>query len=149
MSAPRQPLNPIEQNELLQELTTLLVPALPEGWGQLVIEYRLLGRHVAGAVGVRNAGGPLVAWEPPTEAWRFLSRLRTGMYQPGVGTWFSARFTIDPPDQFSISYNWQNEPEWGASPPPPEAYQEELRRFPRGENNIPAWLQAHLGATGN
>lgn len=146
MTAPRQPLTPIEQNELLQDITARLLQVLPPGWHQLIIEYQVIGAHIDVAVGVRSPDGVLQLWNPPAEVWRLFARLRKGMYRDGVGTWFAARFSIDPPDTFSINYNWQNEPAWG-SPPPSEAYPVELSRFPRTEDNIPPWFRTHLAGT--
>ncbi|KAA2247666.1 hypothetical protein F0L68_40100 [Solihabitans fulvus] len=148
MTAPRQPLNPVEQRALLDELTLLLLDALPAGWQQLVIEYKAIGRHIDVGVGVRTPDRGMQVWEPPTEAWRLLARLRKGMYGEGLGTWFSARYGIDAPDTFTIDYNWRNEPVWAPAPPPAEAYTDELRRFPRTDENIPDWFRAKLPADG-
>jgi hypothetical protein len=138
---------PVEQNELLGEITKMVVDHLPPGWQQVMIDYRVVGRNIDVAVGVRDESGTFQLWDPPPEVWRLFARLRKGMYQEGRGTWFSARLIIDPPPTFSIKYNWENEPDFQ---PYPEAadFAVEQRRFPRTEENMPEWFRQRLAAAG-
>jgi hypothetical protein len=139
MTAPRQPLDPVEEHELLQQITSELLGTLPPGWRQFVMDFKAIGRHIDGSANVRTSDGVLRWFHPPATVGRLLQDLRRGMYRDGVGTWSSARYSIAPQSQFSIDFNYEDEPDW-SSPPPPESYAEELRRFPRTEDNIPSWF---------
>jgi hypothetical protein len=66
------------------------------------------------------------------------------MYREGRGTWFNARYQLDRPSSYNLDFD-RDEPRW-QSPPPPQAYQDELRFFPRSEENTPEWLQRRVGA---
>jgi hypothetical protein len=140
-------LDPVEQNELLGDITLQVVEALPPGWRELAIDYRAVGRNIDVAVGLLDANGTRQIWNPPTEVWQAFQRLRGGMYQEGEGTWFSARLIIEPPSRFSIQYNWQNEPAFDPYPPPAE-FALEQERFPRTEAFMPPWYREHLAAAG-
>ncbi|MEU5851112.1 hypothetical protein [Saccharopolyspora shandongensis] len=143
MTSPSQ-LTPAEQNELLGDLTKVLISALPSGWQQLIVDYRQIGRHIDIGVGVRKSpDGELELWDPPQETWTYVQRLRHGMYAEGKGTWFSARFTIEPPDTYRVQYNYWDLPAWGQAPV--EEFRVDLRRYPRTEDNMPVWFQMQLG----
>lgn len=136
-------LTPEQQNDLLDDLTILLTEALPAGWQQLIIDYSQVGRHIDIGVGVRMPDGTLQLWDPPQETWPFFQKLRHGMYTEGRGTWFSTRYTIDPPDTFQIQYNYLDLPNWG--PAPAEEFAVDLERYPRTEDNMPSWFRLQLG----
>ncbi|WP_199433275.1 hypothetical protein [Qaidamihabitans albus] len=137
------PMTPPEQNELLGEITTLLVDHLPEGWRRLVMDYLVVGRHVNVAAGVRMADGSTRRWSPPKESARLFSSLRSGMYVEGRGTWYSLELIVDPPATYSVRYNWDDEPGF-RSAPDPEHFRLDQERFPRDEENMPAWFRDRL-----
>ncbi|MEV6897296.1 hypothetical protein [Amycolatopsis sp. NPDC051372] len=141
-------LDPIQQNELLGEITTAVVEALPPGWQQVMIDYRMVGRNVDVAVGVKDPSGTFRPWDPPVDVWKMFQRLRGGMYTEGEGTWFSARFGIEPPSRFTIQYNWRNEPDFDPYPAA-EQFAIEQERFPRAEEFMPDWFRERLAAAGN
>src|SRR5689334_3526680 len=60
------------------------------------------------------------------------------MYRDGRGTWFNAKYQLDHPSSYNLEYN-RDEPRWHLAPPP-QAYSDELRMFPRSEENVPEWL---------
>ncbi|MGW4487020.1 hypothetical protein ACWEOE_24620 [Amycolatopsis sp. NPDC004368] len=141
-------LDPTQQNELLGEITTAVVEAVPAGWQQVMIDFRMVGRNVDAAVGVKDPSGTFRPWDPPVDVWKLFQRLRGGMYTEGEGTWFSARFGIEPPSRFTIQYNWRNEPDFDPYPPA-EQFAIEQERFPRTEEFMPDWFRARLAAAGN
>jgi hypothetical protein len=141
------PLSPAEQNRLLGEITTLLVQALPPGWQQLVMDYAAVGRYVEVATGVRMADGSARQWSPPKTTARLFSELRHGMYVEGRGTWYSLELIIDPPDTYSVKYNWDEEPKF-RSAPAPEQFRLDQERYPRTEESMPPWLRQRLSAAG-
>lgn len=140
-------LDPVQQNELLGTITTAVVEALPPGWCRVMIDYRMVGRTVDVAVGVEDTGGTYRRWEPPVDVWKMFQRLRGGMYRDGEGTWFSARFGIEPPTRFTIQYNWRNEPDFDPYPAA-EQFAIEQERFPRAEEYMPEWFRQRLVAVG-
>lgn len=136
----RLQLGPAEQKELLEGLTALCRKELPEDWQQLIMDYRQVGDHVDVATGLRQPDGGFLVWEPSENVWRFFQVLRHGMYTEGCGTWFSMRFVLDRPHEFRVTYNYGVLPHWRRSPPPPEAFALDLRRYPRTPDSIPAWF---------
>lgn len=140
-------LDPVQQNELLGTITTAVVEALPPGWCRVMIDYRMVGRTVDVAVGVEDTGGTYRRWDPPVDVWKMFQRLRGGMYRDGEGTWFSARFGIEPPARFTIQYNWRNEPDFDPYPAA-EQFAIEQERFPRAEEYMPEWFRERLVAAG-
>lgn len=145
-SASSAPLNPIEQNELLEEITLLLVHTLPPAYQECVALHRGVGSHSETLAQVRRASGPGLPslWTPPPALGELFARLRSGMYAPDLGTWFTAKFRLTFPFRYDIQYDRDNEPNW-RTPPPPTTYAEDLRAFPRTPGNTPSWLRERAG----
>ncbi|MGC7093315.1 hypothetical protein ACPZ19_01490 [Amycolatopsis lurida] len=76
-----------------------------------------------------------------------LAKLRALRYQPGRGTWFSARISMNPPGQIFFDYNNDHEPVL-TRPMAPAHYAEDLRVFPRDPGHVPAWLRAKPATEG-
>jgi hypothetical protein len=138
-------LSPQEQSDLLGEITLMLVPGLPEGWQQLMIDYSVVGRTSDAGIGVKDPSGQFRHWQPPTEVWRLFARLRKGTYQDGRGVWFGCRLTIDPPTRFTIQYNWDIEPRF-PNYPSAEDFLLEEKRYPRTREAMPEWYARRLDA---
>ncbi|TDD87121.1 hypothetical protein [Actinomadura rubrisoli] len=136
-------LDPVQQHDLLTEITRQITEALPHGWRELMIDYRHLGRHIDVATGLTGADGAMTVWDPPAEVWRMFQRLRGGMYVENEGTWFSCRYGVEPPGKFRIQYNIRNEPDFPA-PPSPEEFAVEQERFPRTPPYQPPWFKEAL-----
>jgi hypothetical protein len=136
-------LNPVQQNELLGELTVIVVAAQPPGWRGVVIDYHHLGKHTDGVAGALDPSGTYRYWNPPPKVWQMLQRLRAGMYREGEGTWFSARLKIEPPYRFTVEYNWRNKPTFQTWPTP-DQFTLDLERFPRGDAYVPPWFRESL-----
>lgn len=85
--------------------------------------------------------------EMPMEIRRAFVDMRELLYEPGLGTWFSVRFVMDPPDYYRVSFNFDVDPVWDP-PVAPEVYAKDLEAFPRSEENTPAWLRAKLNPEG-
>lgn len=136
-------LNPVEQNDLLQQITLLLTHTLPPGWGECTVVHRSLGRHTEtlGQLSLVTGPGLPAPFDVPAALGELFERLRAGMYAPGLGTWFTATFTLTFPFSYDVRYDREGEPRWQAAPPP-DAAEAELRRFPRDAEHVPAWLAA-------
>jgi hypothetical protein len=134
--------------DLIQELGIALLDLAPEqGWRRIdLVSSMTVPAQDLGLTVIMNDGStPTI--NPPVELNRTLAKIRTMMYQPGKGTWFSARFSIDPPASIHYNYNFDHEPVL-TPPMEPAHYAEDLKMFPRDADHIPAWLARKLEAAG-
>ena len=143
MSQPT-PLNPVEQDALVKQIGLALMKAAPQEWEQVRAYYRAAGRYFELSAEVTDQDGQSRAWTPPADTASLFARLRAGMYREGRGTWFNARYQLDRPSSYNLDFD-RDEPTW-QNPPPPMAYTDEMRFFPRTDENVPEWLGARLQA---
>ncbi|ATE54116.1 hypothetical protein [Actinosynnema pretiosum] len=143
--AKRQKLNPLQQREILDEVTGMVLDALPQDWDYLELQHHQVGNHLSLAVGLRVAGGGGREWNPSDQIWYLFQDLRSGMYSEGQGTWFSLLYRLERPGRCSVSYEWEQEPAFSAAPPPDEI-DLELRRFPRDPEYVPDWFRVRSSA---
>jgi hypothetical protein len=136
-------LNPVQQEELLGEMTAVMVAAQPPDWREVLIDYHHLGKHTDGVAGALDPGGTYRLWNPPPVVWQMFQRLRGGMYREGEGTWFSARMKIERPARFTVRYSWRERPSFPTWPTP-DQFVLELERFPRGDAYLPPWFRENL-----
>ncbi|WP_131736227.1 ferredoxin [Actinomadura roseirufa] len=135
-----RPLDPAEQNHLLDGITLLLTHTLPAGWEQATVQYAGLGSRTETRLQYKHLAQQFpTRIEPPAELEELFTALRSGMYSPGTGTWFTAVFTLDFPFTYNITYERQAEPDLSA-PPPASVYEKELEAFPRDPEHTPSWL---------
>ena len=136
-------ISPEEQEQIARRIGVLLLQAAPEDWQQITVEYRATGeyRDLLGEVAAQDGGTE--PWEPPEELWGIFEHLREGMYRPEVGTWLSALYVVERPSSYRIDINFDAEPQW-QQPLPRAAYVDELRRYPRTEDNVPDWMREKL-----
>ncbi|TWP44909.1 DUF4237 domain-containing protein [Lentzea tibetensis] len=142
MSEPK-PLNPTEQDALVKQIGLTLMRAAPEDWRQVVAEYRATGRYFELAAELKLADGSVHGWAPPQDVAALFARLRAGMHREGRGSWSNARYQLDHPSSYNLDFD-RAEPKW-QTPPPQQAYVDEMRFFPRVEENVPDWLRRRLG----
>ncbi|ANZ37712.1 hypothetical protein BBK82_18275 [Lentzea guizhouensis] len=141
MSEPK-PLNPTEQDALVKQIGLTLMRAAPEDWRRVVAEYRATGRYFELAAELHIADGSSHAWAPPREVAQLFARLRAGMHREGRGSWSNARYQLDHPSSYNLDFD-RAEPKW-QTPPPQQAYFDEMRFFPRTDENVPDWLRRRL-----
>ncbi|MFE3956882.1 hypothetical protein ACFXPS_22170 [Nocardia sp. NPDC059091] len=79
----------------------------------------------------------------PGSVGRALQELRSEMYEPGRGTWFSLRYTVDPPMEYRVLFNYDDDPNWWP-PLPAKAWASDLQTYPRNPEYVPGWLTAKL-----
>jgi hypothetical protein len=133
-----------EQDQLTRQVGRALLSAAGPDWQQVRAEYRSAGRHIEVDVFVKGPDGAERMVRPPQEVVDGLGRLRQGMYRPGRGTWLSALYVLDPPSAFSAEFEPDTEPRWRRVPPP-IGFADELRFFPREDDQIPGWLRQRAG----
>ncbi|MFC0439218.1 TNT domain-containing protein [Kutzneria buriramensis] len=143
MSQPT-PLNPVEQDALVKQIGLALMKAAPQEWEQVRAYYRAAGRYFELSAEVTDQDGQSRPWTAPADTASLFARLRAGMYREGRGTWFNARYQLDRPSSYNLDFD-RDEPQW-QNPPPPMAYTDEMRFFPRTDDNVPEWLGARLQA---
>jgi Tuberculosis necrotizing toxin len=138
------PLNAVEQDALVKQIGLALMKAAPQDWEQVRAEYRAAGRYFELSAEVTGQDGQTRPWTAPQETATLFARLRAGMYREGRGTWFNAKYQLDKPSSYNLDFD-REEPQW-QSPPPLPAYSDEMRFFPRTEDNVPEWLARRLQA---
>ncbi|SDM32675.1 hypothetical protein [Allokutzneria albata] len=136
-----------EQQELLQEVSGLLVSAAPEGWRELELSFRSTVAVDTATFSCVGGSGERTRLSVPFRAMNRLSELREGMYAPGTGAWFTARMTIRPPGGFEVRYDYDSEPEF-VPPLTPETFVLDQEHFPRSEEHMPEWLKDKLAQAG-
>lgn len=135
--------------ELIQQLGGALLDLVPEeGWRRidLVSTMTVPVQDLGLTVIMDDGSTPDIT--PPKELNVILAKLRTLLYEPGRGTWFSARISMNPPGRIFYNYNLDYEPVL-TEPMAPEHYAEDLKMFPRDEEHMPGWLRAKLAVAGS
>lgn len=139
-------LNATEQDTLVKQIGLSLLRAAPRDWRRVSAEYRAVGRYHELSGEVVTAEGITQEWVATHDIATLFGRLRAGMYREGRGTWFNARYQLDHPSSYNLEYD-REEPRWDLMPPP-QAYADELRMFPRSEENVPDWLMRRMSGLG-
>jgi hypothetical protein len=137
-------LTPTEQDALVKQIGLAMLRVAPEDWEQLTVDYRAVGRYAESTGQVTFSDGGSEPWTMPADLQALFARLRAGMYREGRGTWFNARYRLDHPSSYNLEYD-REEPNWDLTPPP-QAYPDDMRMFPRSDENVPEWLRRRLAA---
>jgi hypothetical protein len=137
-------LTPTEQDALVKQIGLAMLRVAPDDWEQLTVDYRAVGRYAESTGQVTFADGGTEPWTMPADLQGLFTRLRAGMYREGRGTWFNARYKLDHPSSYNLEYD-REEPAWEHQPPP-QAYPDDMRLFPRTDDNVPEWLRRRLAA---
>jgi hypothetical protein len=142
VAQPTTQLNATEQDTLVKQIGLALLRAAPREWQRVSAEYRAVGRYHEMTGEIITNDGAAHEWVATHDIASLFGRLRAGMYRDGRGTWFNARYQLDHPSSYNLEYD-REEPEWDMMPPP-QAYADELRMFPRSEENVPEWLMRRM-----
>ncbi|KZB82163.1 TNT domain-containing protein [Amycolatopsis regifaucium] len=146
VAQPTTQLNATEQDTLVKQIGLALLRAAPRDWRKVTAEYRAVGRYHEMTGEIITEDGTAHEWVATHDIATLFGRLRAGMYRDGRGTWFNARYQLDHPSSYNLEYN-RDEPQWRLAPPP-QAYSDELRMFPRSEENVPEWLIRRMSGLG-
>ncbi|GAA3043064.1 TNT domain-containing protein [Actinokineospora globicatena] len=130
--------------ELIQRIGIALLEAAPPGWRRLDLVAAVTSSVQEYGLVVHLADGSAAAQEPPAEVADAFLGLREVTYIPETGAWFTARFVMNPPTEYHVFFNYQQEPRW-EPPVPTEVYARDLERFPREADQVPNWLRRRLG----
>jgi hypothetical protein len=146
VAQPTTQLNATEQDTLVKQIGLALLRAAPRDWRRVTAEYRAVGRYHEMTGEILTEDGTTQEWVATHDIATLFGRLRAGMYRDGRGTWFNARYQLDHPSSYNLEYN-RDEPKWKLAPPP-LAYSDELRMFPRSEENVPEWVIRRMSGLG-
>ncbi|WP_040804497.1 hypothetical protein [Nocardia concava] len=138
-----QPLSPLEQHEMLSDITLGILETLPMGWARLIVRGTIVGRYAARETGVKMPDGSVQGLSFPPEAWRKFQDLRHGMYASGLGTWVEFEYVLDPPGRFHIDYNRDRQPRFRKTPTSQD-FALENKWFPRSDEHMPDWFRRGL-----
>jgi hypothetical protein len=130
--------------ELLQQIGETLIDAAPQGWRRIDVIARIVEdvQDIDLAVIMSDLSAADV--DPPPHLARAFAELRKVMYVPELGAWLSARYTINPPGEFRIFYNYDHDPQ--CDPPIPLAvFERDLETYPRPVEKVPGWLRRGVG----
>jgi len=72
------------------------------------------------------------------------SHLREVMYVPGCGTWWSMKITVWADGHSQCRFNYDDEPDYGITPPGGIQYISDQHYFPIDDDKQPEWLKKHL-----
>lgn len=137
----------IRQSQIVEELSAKLPERVEGEWTALEFIAKNLSMYSEGVISVSRPDGTFASAFPPRVATKLLKELRSVMYRPGAGTWFSSTWTLtkDASGRASadVSFNYDEEPDWDP-PIRPFNYALDLEDFPRDEEHIPAWLRERL-----
>ncbi len=135
-----------DPEHLVQAVCDALVAAAPPGWHRVELKVLASVAMYQLELLVVMADGKTATVETPGLA-GIVAELRSGMYEPGRGTWFSARFQVRAGEPPEAGFNYDQDPAWWP-PVPPEQFARDLRAFPRTDEHIPDWLRNVLELAG-
>ncbi|WP_020496115.1 glycohydrolase toxin TNT-related protein [Sciscionella marina] len=131
-----------DSNALIKQIGITLINAAPQDWQQIRTEFRATGRYYELSAEIVNNTGAANAWTASHEIALMFARLRAAMHPIEGGTWFNARYHIERPSKYNVEFD-RDEPQWRTQPPP-QAFRDELRYFPREEADVPDWLMMRM-----
>ncbi|MEU4742639.1 hypothetical protein AB0G02_19550 [Actinosynnema sp. NPDC023658] len=142
-----RPTSEQRHDELLQHIGGMLLDAAPEGFRRIDVLVRMTVAVQDATLKVYMPDGSTPEVMPPEGLNAAFQEMRQVLYQPGRGTWFSARCVVNAPVRIDITYNFDHDPRF--DPPVPAAdFARDLQVFPRDEAFVPDWLRAELVEAG-
>ena len=143
-----QTLTPAERDEMLQNLARLLPSAVLDAWEEIHLRYASIVDASTMECVVVRVDGTVVRINPSYKVIRLLPELRSGMYQPGQGTWFTMRFMVEQTGRHQVEFDYDTEPAFDFTLQP-GSYARDLHQFPRDAMFMPIWLREKLTTAGS
>lgn len=137
-------MNKAEEMKHLNKIGQILLEFTPARWKTINCTVALVGNLGQSWKVATLQDGEEQFFDTPLELFNQFESLRSTMYQPGRGTWFSANFILTPPGSFRVEYNYDTEVEFSQPQPDNIDYREDFDIFPRDPEHIPDWLQEKL-----
>jgi hypothetical protein len=125
---------------VIDTIARALVEDLPAGWREVSAVYRATTSYAElDATLVDDAGERQLDTLPEGLEDHF-EELRREMYQPGKGTWLTAKLTITSAGRFATDFDYDTKPDWSI-PVDEGIYAADLSAFPRDAENTPGWMR--------
>lgn len=142
-SSPSLQPSPEPHGDLLQAVGRGLVGVAPEDWYRLDLKYLATATVGQPVLTVLKQDRTRLTVRVPHEVEHALRELRGRMYEPGRGTWFALRFTVDPPMEYRVLFDHDHDPNWWPALPASE-WRSDLEVYPRDPEHVPDWLREKL-----
>lgn len=131
----------MEQGRLVTEVAQSLVAVAPQGWVALDYTAHMLRGQQKSRLWVDLPEGRKGMFSGD-DTMALMRELRTAMYQPGKGTFFTANIVVTAADgSVRTRFEYDEEPDWDMVP---GQYLVDLEAFPRDEDHRPEWLLARI-----
>ncbi|GAA5031567.1 hypothetical protein [Actinopolymorpha pittospori] len=128
-----------EQDELYQSIGQALADSLPSDWVATEVVCSMINRASEFTCTYTDATGEEVQFALPDEVDDYFAALRALLYEPGKGAWYTAVFRLDDAGRFSVDFDYEGRPAFRLWPSD-QAWRDDLAKFPRDPDLIPAWL---------
>jgi hypothetical protein len=133
-------------NQMVQDIGRVLLQMPPPGWRRMDLRVLMVAPGHDITLTLIMEDGTTSELEPPPVIAEIAAELRSRMYRQNEGTWFGMRYSLDPPSEYHVSYNFDFEPVWH-SPVRADVFAQDIAAFPRAEEHIPDWLRERLVET--
>ncbi|BBZ85028.1 hypothetical protein MABM_49440 [Mycobacteroides abscessus] len=133
----------VQLGALQEDAAKLLYYSLPEeGWDACTLIFREAANYGEFVVTRTNPDGSDQLIAPSNALMAAMMKLRDYMATQGKGAWLEAVMKVQrSPAKFVFDYNYDERPNW-KKPPTDESYIEDLEKYPRPTDQIPAWYPA-------
>lgn len=132
----------IRRQQTVQEIARGLVDIMPADWQNVIYLTRQVGGFTYEDLVAVSTDGTVREFVPPEPVRASATELKDLGEKPGAGTWLEARISVEVSGRFRIEYEYDEValPNGLA----PLAYAQEMRRYPRTQEQTPGWMRAHL-----
>jgi len=132
------------QQKAVQAVVNALYDLLPPEGDHIEHRGFYLARLYGSDTVATTVNGGKVSVVVSREVDKAFVELRRVMYMPGFGSWFSVWMTVWADGHAKTEFNYDHEPDGGATPPGGIAYISDLQMYPIDEANRPEWLKQRV-----
>ncbi|MDC7120242.1 hypothetical protein OMK64_01680 [Cellulomonas fimi] len=123
-----------------------LVEQAPDGWRELIYIHQSVGDAFTDTLICDGPNGQARLEPPPSDDFLdLLLELRSRMYRPGLGAWYTATIRVTPDGRITADFDYDHEPTYEFAP---DSWRRDAERFPRTPENTPDWLAAKAQPAG-
>ncbi|MDX3657185.1 hypothetical protein PV646_07690 [Streptomyces sp. ID05-26A] len=134
-------------DSIVDAITAELSAAAAEGWQRIHVECEATAGWQSLTTTLSTADGEEHYWLPPASVSQWFHRLRAAGHSFPSGTWFTARYTLEPGQLPTLAFDTETEPAWqpyfeDRADFAVQALRHEATFFPRFPTHVPDWLAA-------
>ncbi|MFC9559247.1 hypothetical protein [Agromyces sp. NPDC056965] len=133
----------IRQSQLTEAIARDLVASVTGPWDRLRFRALILAPTTEYFLYVER-GEDSVKVFSGSEAKSRSRELRSVMYQPGKGTWYTMELVVTSDMAVTTRFDYDNEPAFTEPGVDPIAFATDLEKFPRDDAHRPEWLKSLL-----